>query len=59
MAVCMEQLGCVADAIDAAAWENIVVAYEPVWAIGTGKTATAEQVGRVPPMMGLLGVSSA
>ena len=22
--------------------ENIVVAYEPVWAIGTGKTATAE-----------------
>ncbi|WP_144820480.1 triose-phosphate isomerase [Marinobacter piscensis] len=23
-------------------WQNIVVAYEPVWAIGTGKTATAE-----------------
>ncbi|WP_072676295.1 triose-phosphate isomerase [Marinobacter nauticus] len=23
-------------------WSNIVVAYEPVWAIGTGKTATAE-----------------
>ncbi|MGM0766405.1 MAG: triose-phosphate isomerase [Pseudomonadota bacterium] len=23
------------------AWQNIVVAYEPVWAIGTGKTATA------------------
>jgi triosephosphate isomerase len=22
-------------------WQNIVVAYEPVWAIGTGKTATA------------------
>ncbi|WP_404365039.1 triose-phosphate isomerase [Marinobacter sp.] len=23
-------------------WKNIVVAYEPVWAIGTGKTATAD-----------------
>jgi len=25
------------------AWENIIIAYEPVWAIGTGETATAEQ----------------
>ena len=24
-------------------WSNIILAYEPVWAIGTGKTATAEQ----------------
>ncbi len=24
-------------------WGNIILAYEPIWAIGTGKTATAEQ----------------
>ena len=27
--------------------ENIVIAYEPVWAIGTGKTATSEQAQEV------------
>ncbi len=26
---------------------NIIIAYEPVWAIGTGKTATAEQANEV------------
>ncbi|MBE0392284.1 triosephosphate isomerase [Flavobacterium sp. 7E] len=29
--------------IEKSAWKNIVLAYEPVWAIGTGETASPEQ----------------
>lgn len=29
--------------LDANAWSSIILAYEPVWAIGTGETASADQ----------------
>lgn len=46
-AIVEEQVrGSLAD-LTAEDFENVVVAYEPVWAIGTGKTATAEQAQAV------------
>ncbi|TXG64744.1 hypothetical protein EZV62_011738 [Acer yangbiense] len=43
--VCFKQLKAFADAVPS--WENIVIAYEPVWAIGTGKVATPLQAQEV------------
>jgi len=41
--VVARQLDAVLESLDINAFKNAVIAYEPVWAIGTGKTATKEQ----------------
>ncbi len=35
------------DGVDASDVKNLVIAYEPIWAIGTGKTATSDQAEEV------------
>ena len=40
--VVLQQICDLATVVKADQWRNIVVAYEPIWAIGTGKTASPE-----------------
>ena len=45
MEVCLVQMEAIAKSTSD--WSRVVIAYEPVWAIGTGKTATKEQAQEV------------
>nr|WP_298413855.1 triose-phosphate isomerase [uncultured Halomonas sp.] len=46
-AIVLNQVKAVFDALDARERQHVVIAYEPVWAIGTGRTATPEQAQAV------------
>jgi len=49
--VVASQLDAVTNMVGIGAFSEAVVAYEPVWAIGTGKTATPEQAQEVHAMI--------
>lgn len=42
-----KQLAAIFNELAATDWPNVTIAYEPVWAIGTGKTATPQQAQEV------------
>jgi triosephosphate isomerase len=45
--VIVRQLGAVLAAVEAINWDRVVLAYEPVWAIGTGKNATPDDAAQI------------
>lgn len=49
--VVLKQSAAIAKLLPKEAWSKIVLAYEPVWAIGTGKVATPEQAQEVHAML--------
>eukprot|EP01017_Pseudomicrothorax_dubius_P000372 TRINITY_DN0_c1659_g1_i2.p1 TRINITY_DN0_c1659_g1~~TRINITY_DN0_c1659_g1_i2.p1 ORF type:complete len:165 (+),score=66.46 TRINITY_DN0_c1659_g1_i2:1-495(+) len=46
-AVVRRQIEALGSQVSKSQWGNLVIAYEPIWAIGTGKTATAQQAQEV------------
>ena len=57
--VVAEQINAVIELVGIESFDSIIIAYEPVWAIGTGMTATPEQAQAVHSFIrNLLGESS-
>ena len=46
-AVCMRQLRAGLEGVSGAAWDQVLIAYEPVWAIDTGRNATPADAAEV------------
>ncbi len=46
-AVIVRQLAPVIEALETVEWNRVVLAYEPVWAIGTGKNATPDDAAQI------------
>jgi triosephosphate isomerase len=51
--VIVRQIGAVTQALEAADWAGVVLAYEPVWAIGTGKNATPDDAAQIHELIRL------
>ncbi len=45
--VIVRQLGTLLQALEPPDWEEVTLAYEPVWAIGTGKNATPDDAAQI------------
>jgi triosephosphate isomerase (TIM) len=52
-AVIVRQLAPVLEALEPAEWNRVVLAYEPVWAIGTGKNATPDDAAQIHELIRL------
>jgi triosephosphate isomerase len=51
--VIVRQLAPVVDALETTEWNRVVMAYEPVWAIGTGKNATPDDAAQIHELIRL------